>query len=437
MKRIIKSAIILLISITVITSCNKDSEPMDKKITTLNPNLGPKETMVTITGENFGTETNLVSVFFNGKEAEVLTVNDSEITTKVPVLAYTGLVTVIINGEELIGPKFTYTISEINSSIIAGNGSTGSVDGTGTNASFSSPISLAIDSQDNIFVTDTNNHLIRKITPNGVVTTFAGSAQGYADGTGTTVKFNYPYGITIDANDNLYVTDANNFKIRKITSAGVVTTIAGSTQGFADGIGTNAKFMTPAGIVISQDNVLYVTDQKNNRIRKITANGEVSTFSGSSQGYTDGTKETARYYWPAGITIDSEDNLYISDTYNNKIRKINTDGEVSPNNEVSTIAGSTAGFENGVGTIAKFYWPIGIAIDAQNNLYTADFNNDKIRKIDKNGLVSTLAGSTRGYLEGVGSTAKYNRPFGIAINSNGTIFIADTFNNRIRKITQE
>ncbi len=436
MKRKRKLIVFVLMVNLIFSSCNRD-EPNDgdsiltSTITTIDPNIGPKETIVTITGENFGTNSAVVSVFFNGKEATVITVSDTEITAKVPALAYTGLVKVLINEEELIGPKFTYTISAINSSILAGNGSTGSVNGVGTTASFSAPIGLAVDSQNNIFVTDTNNHLIRKITPNGMVTTFAGSVQGYADGTGITAKFSYPYGITIDSEDNLYVTDPNNYKIRKITSAGVVSTIAGSSQGYTDGVGTLAKFHSPAGITIDSNNILYVADQKNNRIRKITPNGEVSTYSGSTQGYVDGARASAKYYWPAGITIDSEDNLFIADSYNNKIRKIDTNGNVS------TLAGTTLGFDNGAGTLAKFHYPLGICVDAQNNIYTADYGNDKIRKIDENNEVSTLAGSSRGYLEGIGSTARYNRPFGITVDSNGTIFVADTFNNRVRKITQE
>jgi len=436
MKRILKSTLLLLLLISTISSCNRDgdNEPdqqINIKIASISPDIGPKETVVTITGENFGTDTDLVSVYFNGKEAEVLTLNDTEITAKVPPLAYTGLVSITIGDDTEVGPEFTYTISVVESSIVAGSGAQGSTNGTGTAASFYSPVSLAIDSQDNIFVVDNGNHKIRKITPDGVVTTFAGSTQGFADGTGTSAKFNNPFGITIDSNDNLYIADSANSRIRKITSAGVVTTVAGGTAGFADGVGSNAQFQAPAGIVVTQDNILYVADQKNNRIRKIMPNGVVSTFSGSSQGYQDGTRETARYYWPISLTIDSQNNLYVSDTFNNKIRKISSNGTVS------TIAGSSAGFANGTGSVAKFNLPLGIAVDSNNTLYVADYNNHKIRGIDTDTLVNTVAGSSRGYQEGSGATAKFNYPYGVAIDSHGNIFVADTGNNRIRKITQE
>ncbi len=431
MREKFKSILILLLLSVTIISCNRDQPQQQTNIIEISPDSGPKETVVTITGIGFGEDINLASVFFNGKEAEILTLTDTEITAKVPPQAFTGLVTVKIgNAEEAVGPKFTYTISVVESSIVAG-GAQGSTDGASTSARFFSPVGLAIDSQDNIFVVDTGNYRIRKITPDGVVSTFAGSTAGFADGTGTSAKFNSLFGITIDSNDNLFVTDSSNSRICKITSAGVVTTIAGGTAGFADGVGSNAKFQAPAGIVVTKDNILYVADQKNNRIRKIMPNGEVSTFSGSSQGYLDGTKEAAKYYWPIDLTIDAQGVLYISDTYNNKIRKISTDGTVS------TIAGSTAGFANGDGSVAKFNLPLSIAIDANNSLYIADYNNHKIRGIDTDYLVRTVAGSTQGYLEGAGATAKFNHPFGVAVDSHGNIFVADTGNNRIRKITQE
>lgn len=430
MRETFKMILLFLIVGLIIINCNSDGELLNSKIIAISPDNGPKGTIVTITGKDFGTNTNLASVFFNGKKAELLTLNNTEITVKIPPLTSTGLVTVNISNNELIGPKFRHTMAIIESNIIAGSGIEGSIDGVGIEASFKAPIGLAIDSQDNIFVTDTYNHKIRKITPSGVVTTIAGSTQGFADGITTSAKFNYPYGIAIDSDDNLYITDSGNSNIRKITSTGIVSTIAGSTQGFADGIGTNAKFYAPTGIVITKNNTLYVVDQKNNRIRKITPSGEVSTFSGSTQGYQDGDRKTAKYYWPAGITIDAQENLYISDTYNNKIRKISTNGNVS------SIAGSTADYANGVGTTAQFYYPLGLTIDTQNVLYIADYNNDKIRKIDTEGNASTVAGSTRGYLEGTGSSSKYNRPFGLVIDSLGNLLIADTANNRIRKIIQ-
>ena len=206
----------------------------------------------------------------------------------------------------------------------------------------------------------------------GEVTTLAGSSEGDADGIGTSAQFFYPRGITTDGT-NLYVADFNNNIIRKIViSTGEVTTLAGSSQGYADGIGTSAQFFLPSGITTDGTN-LYVADSDNNRIRKIViSTGEVTTLAGSSYGYADGIGSSAQFYYPDGITTDGT-NLYIADTVNNRIRKI-----IIATREVTTLAGSSEGYANGIGTSAQFAWPNGITTDG-TNLYVAD--NNKIRCI--------------------------------------------------------
>jgi sugar lactone lactonase YvrE len=218
--------------------------------------------------------------------------------------------------------------------------------------------------------------MIRKITPAGLVTTVAGSTSGFADGTGTAARFSGPQGLAVDSTGNIYVADTNNFKIRKITPDGVVSTLAGSTYGFADGIGINASFKHIFGVSVDSTGNVYVADTYNNMIRKITPDGVVSTLAGSTPGSTDATGTNAKFNSPNGLAVDSIGNVYVADSGNNKIRKITPDGVVS------TLAGSgLRGSEDGIVTAASFNSPNGVALDSKGNIYVADINNKKIRKI--------------------------------------------------------
>ncbi|MDC1142128.1 hypothetical protein OAU50_03480 [Planctomycetota bacterium] len=318
-------------------------------------------------------------------------------------------------------------------------GAAGSVDGTGVTARFSSPRGISIDSSGNVYVADTNNHTIRKISPTGVVSTLVGTAgsMGSADGTGAAARFNSPHCVAVDSSGNIYVADTDNHTIRIITPAGVVSTLAGSAGsiGSADGAGSAASFFFPRGVAVDSSGNLYVADTNNQTIRMITPTGVVSTIAGTvwAVGSTDGTGAAARFTSPSDISIDASSNLYVADAFNHTIRKI------TPTGVVSTLAG-TAGAEggaDGIGAAASFRRPRSAAVDVSGNVYVADTFNHAIRRVDPTGTVSTLAGTTGAAdsVDGIGVAARFSSPRGISIDSSGNVYVADTNNHTIRKIS--
>ena len=318
-------------------------------------------------------------------------------------------------------------------STFAGNGNVGSDDGQGTAASFYIPGGLAIDNSGNIYVADQDNHKIRKITPSGLVSTLAGSGlSGSKDGKGSEASFNLPAGLAVDLNGNVYVADANNYKIRKITSDGFVSTLAGSgIKGSANGQGSLASFNLPVRLAVDASGYVYVSDKNNNKIRKITPNGTVSTLAGSGDfGDDDGLGTVATFYGPNGIVLDADGNIFVADGGNNKIRKI------LPSGMVTTFAGNlNRGNNDGLGTAARFNIPSDITIDGNGNFYITDAINNKIRKITPDGKVSTLAGSgSFGKSDGEGSLATFYLPDGLVIDMSNNLYLTDG-SNKIRKIT--
>jgi sugar lactone lactonase YvrE len=286
---------------------------------------------------------------------------------------------------------------------LAGTGSFGSTDGVGINASFCAPNDVAVDSGGNVYVADLGNNLIRKITPSGVVTTLAGTGKiGSANGPGASASFNGPGCLAVDSSGNIYVSDSGNQLIRKITSDGVVSTMAGSgAQGASNGPGSEASFNGPDGLAVDVSGIVYVSDTYNNMIRKITPDGVVSTFAGTgTYGFTNGPGASATFNEPMGLAIDLTGNLYVADLYNQVIRKITPDGTVStfaggggggPGD--GTAGGEGSGFKNGQGTAAAFWDPWAIAVDLSGNLYLADLMNEQIRKITASGVVTSIAGA--------------------------------------------
>ncbi|WP_339726075.1 IPT/TIG domain-containing protein [Maribacter stanieri] len=412
-------------------------------IDSMEPTNGPKNTIVTFTGDNFGTNIENIQVFFDDIEAEVQQVNQTSITTVLPPKAYSGIVKIIIGEQEFDGFVFDYEISDVNVSIITGSIDSGFVNGSASIAQFSRPNDITVGVDGNLYVSDTGNNSVRKVTYEFIdnllagisVTTLAGNGNyGFANGSGQDAQFDAPVGITSDSNGNIYVADLFNNSIRAITPSGEVTTLLDlNSSELIPVLGQNFSF-NPDGLAIDDEDNLYITERSSHSILKVAFSGEISRIAGDgTSGYVDGNGTSAKFSYPKDIAVDSNGNLYVTDNGNNVIRKISTSGDVS------TFAGSTvSGFSNGTGAIASFNYPQGITIDSQDNLYVVDVGNHSIRKIDMLGSVTTLAGNgISGFTSGIGSQAMFNQPRGISIDTNGNLYVADSGNNSIRLITQE
>lgn len=323
--------------------------------------------------------------------------------------------------------------------IAGSNGPAVVKDGTGTNALFAAPMGIAADQSGNLYVTDGSS--VRMITGAALVTTFAGSATnaGSADGTGLSARFNNPFGICVDASGNVFVADTLNFTIRQITPAGVVSTLAGtaSSAGTVDGTGAGSRFNQPAGLAVSSAGAVYVADTLNDTIRQITSAGKVRTIAGSptNAGSADDIGNNASFNHPSGVAVDAGGQVYVADTANNVIRAI------TPAGSVSTLAGMAGSFgtNDGTGNAARFSAPQGIAADTNGNVYVADTGNGTIRKIAPGGMVTTIAGlgGKSGSVDGSNSVARFSSPTGVAVDNAGTLYVADRGNNMIRKVSNQ
>jgi sugar lactone lactonase YvrE len=340
-------------------------------------------------------------------------------------------------------------------------GSFGSADGPGSVARFNTPNGVAVDSSGNVFVADTGNSTIRKVTPQGVVSTIAGLAGivGSANGTNSDARFGEPYGVAADKAGNVYVADNGTHSIRKVTPVGtnwVVTTIAGraSGQGSVDGTNSEARFNYPTGVAVDSAGNVYVADPDNQNIRRITpvgTNWVVTTLAGDASikdpmgnpvgGYADGTNKAARFNAPFGVAVDSAGNVYVGEEGNSVVRRLTL---VGTNWVVTTPAGvaQKRGTLNGTNSVARFNSPDGPAVDSAGNVYVADVNNDLIRKltpVGTNWVVTTLAGlgGNFGSADGMGTTARFAGPSGVAVDNIGNVYVADQANDIIRRVTSD
>ncbi len=319
----------------------------------------------------------------------------------------------------------------------AGSGAAGSAVGTGSAASFSLPYGIVLDKDRNLFITDVQTGLLRKITPAGETTTIAGggSFNGPVDGHGSAAYFDGLGGLALDADGNVFATELSGNRIRKITPSADVTTFAGDgARRTLDGNGTSASFAGPAGLVLDAAGNIYVSEYYSHVIRKITPARDVTTVAGTVNvaGSANGAGTAALFNGLYSMAIDKVGNLYAADSRNNRIRKITPDGVVT------TFAGSGAlGSADGPGDTASFNAPGGVALDSDGNVYVADTGNNLLRRITRAGVVSTLAGQAglTGAQNGVGAAATFKQPYGVVVDTDGIVYVADTFNNLIRKVT--
>jgi sugar lactone lactonase YvrE len=336
---------------------------------------------------------------------------------------YCASFTLLLGCEECLEPPLSSSVTQVYT--LAGNGTAGYTDGPALASQFSKPRGVAVDAAGNVYVADTENNCIRKISVDGQITTLAGKGTaGFAEGTGTDAQFNYPYGEAIDRAGNIYVADTDNQLIRKITAAGQVTILAGNgTAGYADGPALASQFNKPRGLAVDTVGNVYVADTENHCIRKISVNGEVTTLAGKGKG--------VRFKEPRGVAVDKDGSVYVADSDNHRICKIGTDGQVA-----TLAGGSKKGLSDGKGTEAQFEEPRGVAVDKDGNVYVADTKNHSIRKVTPEGEVTTLAGTnTAGYTDGPATAARFNEPYGVAVNADKNILlIVDASNHCIRQI---
>ena len=328
-------------------------------------------------------------------------------------------------------------------STIAGTGAVGSAgDGQQANtASITGPLALALDSAGNLYIMETNR--VRKVDTRGIITTVAGNGTAGFSGDGSAAdraQLNYATGVAVDSANNLYIADSLNLRLRKVTG-GNISTVAGNGKLAYSGDGgpaTSAQMNSPQGTAVDAAGNIYVAETDNQIVRRIAANGGITTFAGNGTpgfGGDGGAAASAQLNSPVGVAVDAAGNVYIADSQNARVRR------VAPNGTISTVAGNgTQGFggDGGAATSAQLYTPTGVGLDAAGNLYIADFNNNRVRRVSTSGTITTVAGNGNSGFSGDGgpaTSAQLNLPRSVALDTTGTLYIADSGNNRIRQVS--
>lgn len=358
-----------------------------------------------------------------------------------------SVLTVDSNGQIVMGDNhriYRYVPVTGNLLPVAGDGTVGGADGPAASAKFGFPLALAYDRAGTLYIADTGNNVVRKLSPAGAVTTVAGmtleSATGIVDAAGALARFSNPTGTAVDAAGNVFVADTASHCIRKISPAGLVTTLAGSpgVAGSADGTGAAARFSGPTALALDLTGGLFVADTNNHTIRHITPAGESSTFAGTagSYGWQDGQGAAAQFWYPRGVAFDpAAGAVYVTSA--GTVRKVTLSGQSS------TLAGlnSESGYVDANGTNARFTIPYGITVGAGGNVYVSEAPDGpaiaRIRKITPTGDVTTLAGAEHGYADGSGIASRFHNPYSLAADTTGALFVADGYNQAVRKITPQ
>jgi DNA-binding beta-propeller fold protein YncE len=311
---------------------------------------------------------------------------------------------------------------------LAGDGAPGAQDdASATRARFADPFGVAVDAQSNVFVADAGaSNRIRKIDARGAVATLAGGAEGYADGVGAAASFNTPSGLALDRAGNLFVADTSNNRIRRVAPDGAVTTVAGDgVASFREGRSSEAEFNAPVGVATDERGNVFVADTYNDRIRLITKDGEVKTLAGGdSPSFADGDGEAARFDTPSGIAVAPSGDLYVADTGNSRVRRVTRAGQVT-----------TLNLHADDGSNVELSSPVGIAATHDSFLYVTEQSRGRVWQIAPDMTARLIAGAGSGFAEGDGRTeARFNQPAGVAVDRAGALYVADGANYLVRKI---
>lgn len=311
---------------------------------------------------------------------------------------------------------------------IAGDGSPGFADGAAPQARFADPFGIAVDKRGNIYVADAGaSNRIRRISPDGMVSTLAGGDEGFQDGQGTSARFNTPSALALDAEGNLYVADTGNNAIRKVLPDGQVLTVAGKgTAGLRDGPAREAEFNGPVGVAVDAEGNVYVADTYNDRIRKVSREGQVTTLAGggASPGLTDGPALSASFDTPCAVAVSPKGEVYVADTGNNAIRRIGADASVATVASASTQTDDPSLLSS----------PMGLALTHDGFLYITGNDRGRVAQLQPSGMVRALAGAGSGFSDGDGKTARFNSPAGIALDKRGALYVADAANYLVRRL---
>lgn len=395
-------------------------------ITKFSPTISGIGYPITIQGTGFNTDIASNIVTINGGQATVVSASDTQLVVTVPITASTGKISVTVKGRAGTSTS-DIRIIKLTVTTIAGSGLSGFADGTGIAASFNTPWGIVGDQNGNHYVADSHNGAVRKVTSAGVVTTFAGPDAFSGNGTGL-------FGIAMDSHGNFYVSEQNGNQIKKITPGGTTTTFAGDMNGNGgniNGTGTTARFNSPMGLAVDANDNVFVSESGNLLIRKITPAGVVTTFAGTGIiGHADGTGTAASFQYPFNMCMGADGNLYVADVNNFIFRKI------TPAAVVSTYAGSgIKGIVDGPALSAQFAWASSMCMDHAGNLYVAEGQANYIRMITTDGIVVTLAGNSKfAAVDGVGGFASFYYPSGMTVDADGTIYITELGSNTVRKL---